>query len=497
MVKWKAFWVILMQVYCCYAVGVPEWVRRSGESAEFPEERFVTGFGISDVKGDPGRAFEAARRMSQIAILEKTSVKINSFQKLVVKEISGESRNGYLSVSSVGGVLEVSGLQTRYYHDVNAGRVMAFSWVEREHLKKTNEIFLRRGLNRLSSNLKTARKVLQMGKNSEAARLYSDCEKLVDTLQTRKFLLYLWGVKSALSDSALIVSAKDEVQSFFEQSPENLEMLSWKLVRDLRSRVEIAGKVMVFSDGRAGCTLPGEKLAKSIRERLLYGGVMVSAGAGEDVCVSGIDEVTIRGRQTGAEMAVLCSCIDKGEGISCRAEVIDLNDNGVVASVEALIKRDLLVRRDFDESGEKLELLFWTDRGKGDLVLRGGEELSAFVRVNRPCYLLFLQTLSDGTVVIPDLIYQNYYLDVSRVGKTVQFPDIFTVQPPFGSEILEVFISDRPFPPMQIGYRFIENQRYLTVEGYKPEYRGRGIGAERGRVLISRRINLKTVKGNS
>ena len=131
------------------------------------------------------------------------------------------------------------------------------------------------------------------------------------------------------------------------------------------------------------------KLAKSIRERLLYGGAMISAGAGDDICVSGIDEVAIRGRQTGAEMVVLCSCIDKGGGISCRAEVIALNDNGVVASVEALVKRDLLVSRDSDESGERLELLFWTDRGEGDLVLRGGEELSVFVRVNRPCYLLF------------------------------------------------------------------------------------------------------------
>ena len=39
---------------------------------------------------------------------------------------------------------------------------------------------------------------------------------------------------------------------------------------------------------------------------------MISAGAGDDICVSGIDEVAIRGRQTGAEMVVLCSCIDKG-----------------------------------------------------------------------------------------------------------------------------------------------------------------------------------------
>jgi hypothetical protein len=53
-----------------------------GRVQSFLRRGCVTGFGISDVKGDPGRAFEAARRMSQIAILEKTSVKINSFQSL-------------------------------------------------------------------------------------------------------------------------------------------------------------------------------------------------------------------------------------------------------------------------------------------------------------------------------------------------------------------------------------------------------------------------------
>ena len=99
--------------------------------------------------------------------------------------------------------------------------------------------------------------------------------------------------------------------------------------------------------------------------------------------------------------------------------------------------------------------------------------------------------------MIPDLIYQNYYLDVSRVGKTVQFPDIFTVRPPSAVKFLKCLSLIILSPPMQIGYRFIENQRYLTIEGYRPEYRGRGIGAERGRVLVSRRINLKTVKGNS
>jgi hypothetical protein len=79
------------------------------------------------------------------------------------------------------------------------------------------------------------------------------------------------------------------------------------------------------------CTLPGEKLAKSIRERLLYGGAMISAGAGDDICVSGIDEVAIRGSRPVLRW-LFSARVSIKEGISCRAEVIALNDNGVVAS---------------------------------------------------------------------------------------------------------------------------------------------------------------------
>jgi hypothetical protein len=120
--------------------------------------------------------------------------------------------------------------------------------------------------------------------------------------------------------------------------------------------------------------------------------------------------------------------------------------------------------------------------------------LSVFVRVNRPCYLLFLQTLSDGTVVIPDLIYQNYYLDVSRGGRLCSFP-IFHSPASFGSEILEVFFSDRPFLRCRSG---IVSSRTRGISRLRGTSRIQG---ERDRCregsVVQQRINLKTVKGNS
>ena len=43
------------------------------------------------------------------------------------------------------------------------------------------------------------------------------------------------------------------------------------------------------------------------------------------------------------------------------------------------------------KAGGGLNLELWTNRGEGYLVLEEGDELVVFVRVNRPCYLLFMR----------------------------------------------------------------------------------------------------------
>ncbi|NLG19349.1 MAG: DUF4384 domain-containing protein [Fibrobacter sp.] len=492
--------LVLFQAVVCFGV-VPEWVKRPGESREYPEAQYVTGFGVSAVNEGLQKGIESSRRMSQVAILEQIFVRIGTYQKVKVSGNSTES--GYLSVSTASGLLELSGLQTSYYYDRAGGRVMAFSRVEKDHLAIVNAEFLRDGLSRLSVLLQEAREVEKRDEFEKAAALYFRCERLIDSLQMRISILDFCKIgREMIRSSDIINESKKEAGRFFGEVPVDLDHLSWHLVRGLLRGAEFQGRILVASQSAGHCTPLGLKLAEALSKRLLMSGEKLVSGVSEKNCYSGYETALISARNSGAEMLVLCGYSEEKGLIRCFAKLLNLEQSMTSGISEVTIRRSSL-----DESmllpqrgtGEALELLFWTSRGEGDLVLEEGEELSLFVKVNRPCYLIILQTLPDGSLVIPDLIYQNYYLDKSKAGKTVQLPDIFKVTSPGGNGVLEVFVSDRPFPEMQIRSSKIGEKRYLAVEKTLcGTENGKEINRRNeGRMLVRKSVGIKTVKRES
>lgn len=489
--------LVLLQAVTGFEV-VPEWVKRPGESREYPEAQYVTGFGVSAVNEDLQKGFESSRRMSQVAILEQIFVRIGTYQKVKVNGNSTES--GYLSVSTASGLLELSGLRTSYYYDRAGGRVMAFSRVEKAHLAMVNAEFLRDGLSRLSVLLQEAREVEKREESGKAAEFYFRCERLIDSLQMRISILdFCKTGREMIRSSDIISESKKEAGRFFGEVPVDLDHLLWNLMRGLLGGAEFQGRIFVASQSSGHCTPLGIKLAEGLSKRLLMSGEKLVSGVSEKNCYSGYETALISARQWGAEMLVLCGYSDEKGLIRCFAKLLNLGQGMISGVSEATIRKSSL-----DESmllpqrglGEALELMFWTSRGEGDLVLEEGEELSLFVKVNRPCYLIMLQTLPDGSLVIPDMIYQNYYLDKSKAGKTVQLPDIFQVTSPGGKGVLEVFVSDRPFPEMQIRWSKTGEKGYLTIEKNLCGKENGGVINRRndGRMLVRKSVGIKTVK---
>jgi len=85
----------------------------------------------------------------------------------------------------------------------------------------------------------------------------------------------------------------------------------------------------------------------------------------------------------------------------------------------------------------------WTDKGKNGLVLKNGELLNVYLRVNIPCFIRFIYHQADGTRV---LLLDNYYIDESKVNFAFKIPEEFVVTEPFGVENLQIFAATEKFP---------------------------------------------------
>lgn len=91
-----------------------------------------------------------------------------------------------------------------------------------------------------------------------------------------------------------------------------------------------------------------------------------------------------------------------------------------------------------------LRLDLWTDRGRRGLVYHESENLTLFLRVNKPAWVRLLYVLQNGAQVPLD---QGYYVDAAKVNFALEYPAVFEVLPPFGIELIHgTAFTQRPKP---------------------------------------------------
>ena len=92
------------------------------------------------------------------------------------------------------------------------------------------------------------------------------------------------------------------------------------------------------------------------------------------------------------------------------------------------------------------------------------------VRVNREAHIRLLYILADGQRA---LLYDDYYIDQSKVNRVVEVPEEFECTEPFGAEMLVVVARTKPFVPLETverdGYLFL---KATTARGAAAMLRG-------------------------
>jgi len=93
--------------------------------------------------------------------------------------------------------------------------------------------------------------------------------------------------------------------------------------------------------------------------------------------------------------------------------------------------------------------------------------MKLYVRVNTPTYLRFIYHLANGKRTP---LYENYFIDKTKVNKTVELPDEFVCSSPFGVERLQIFASTKSFPELFTKSIEIEGVQYQILAEDLPDF---------------------------
>lgn len=128
-----------------------------------------------------------------------------------------------------------------------------------------------------------------------------------------------------------------------------------------------------------------------------------------------------------------------------------------------LAQNDLEILKDSHRSQE-LDVTVWTDRGDG-AVYKENESLKIYLKSSKTCYVSVVYHDAGGNNILiypNDLAAGNVQIQGGRVfelgGRDTPFE--FTVAPPFGTELIKVFASDRPLPALS-GLQPVGNGMYM------------------------------------
>ena len=212
-------------------------------------------------------------------------------------------------------------------------------------------------------------------------------------------------------------------------------------------------------------------------------------------------------REVDATLLLSGTYWENGNQITLRATLRDVETGGIGAGAVVKFDRDMKTLLSFkpqnykqmlieqhaftqDEFISGLQVEMWTNKGSDYLLYFEGEIMKVCVRVNRAAHLRLLYILADGRRT---LLYDNYYIDQSKVNRVVEIPQEFECAPPFGAELMVIVARTEAFPPIQTyesdGYHFLSakdaGQAARDFRGMKKKQKPPDIQQSEARLVLT------------
>lgn len=449
-------YLFLFFLFACYISNI------FAQNKKYPGEFYLIGEGFAENYGNPDDANLAKdRAMADLANQIQAQVKSE-----VINEISetNNSLSEYTS-SKVKVISEMKIEGVRYEMDKNNEVISAKAILNKLetadlYFEKTKQLSeaLQAKIARINSLMQSSEKETALRELFEASRLFNEIEQNV------MIYMILGGreqenIRPALTRSDLDDKIFQLTEKDFKSFDDAINGLCFQISKQVKAGQKITVYPFDYQD-----TSFGSELSEYIRQQIVYnltkfvqfqeGKIEAGQTKKEGSYIAG--NYWLRGEQ----IEILSTMYDENGKTFGSARVkfakSFLEQLGVAYKpqnfVDAL-SEDKYFAKDEVIYGD-LNVEFWTNKGNKNLIFKQGETMKLFVRVNTPSYVRFIYHLANG---MRTPLIDNYYIDQSKVNKTVELPEEFECAAPFGVEKLQIFASTANHAQL--------NTKQITIEG--------------------------------
>ena len=500
--------VLCLSFMCSTAVHAqtPEWVENNGISISYPEGVYITGYGIGEDESIAERR-SMADQSARSELSSKFIVTIRS--ELVSKQIEtdGKYYSDFRNSVSSQTQLELIDVEVVHWDDERHDRDFALAVMKIDAAISNYSNRVAEINSRITSLIDAAENYERNSAPGLAVKAYRKTFPLFIELGETSTILRL-----LLGKSPFPTLSEEQANLVTHNSPEIEEKINKLFTEDIRNikgcAVSIAGQlndqyesqkplsVFPFTYHDTDFSSPfSNSFRPALEGELTMYYTIVSTDApgssvsgGKDVLAGTYwiegDNVRIltfiTDTKSGAKKASASIEVPKEIFTRAGVELLPANFQQAMEDSKVFLKKDVIPG--------SLSLEVWTSKGDRNLIFKENEETEIFVRVNKACYLQVLYHMANGVRL---LLYNNYYIDVSKVNQVYTMPDEFYFAPPLGVERLQVFASNEKFDDMLTRTAVFDGESYdcvLAVDYEKHTVAMRGIKRKRAEKQVEEKI---------
>jgi hypothetical protein len=460
----------------------PDWVKSGGMDSQFPDQFYLTGFGMCKVNKefDKARSQQRAIDVARGYLAQRIRVRIQSKVGSTLIEQNSNITSYFTNETQSMSTLEIQGVDFQTYYDGDEEMSYVLATVPRDRLVKIydeREAALRKEIRR---HLAAGKQMEESGFKAKALDEYLACYPLFHELEEAQAILLVAraaitksskGIEDQLArDEVTLSEVREAVQRMVQKPINSIEDLGWNLAYCLKEQLGVdTATVLVapftFQDTKMGS--PFARYLKQVLEgKLIEVAKWSPVQQAEVAQARGLNTSRDIAKASGAQHLLKGSYWKQQGKVKVIALLQKASEGKIVGSAEMIVDEQLLLntglslepqnfqaalsdQKQFGKDelvGGGLMLEVWTNKGTDDLIYTRGERMQAYIRVNMPCHIRFIYHLADGKRA---LLLDDYYVDETKVNVVYPIPGEFTCDAPYGVEFLQAFARTEKFDPIQ------------------------------------------------